>query len=147
MVDFWVCLGWILRRPFVIMPALPHGNLPTNLSRSAALERTYLAYFRTALNFAMLGVFIAQLFSLQHMLSHDSEFGFFRVGLPLSCACYGVSIIVSVIGAFRFWRQQQAMANSKVYVGGWELNVIALFTAAVSVLRGTALRPLVLILE
>lgn len=84
----------------------------------------------------MLGVFIAQLFSLQHMMSnnisHDPVFGFYKVGLPLACTCYGVSIVVSLLGAYRFWRQQSAMANSKVHVGGWEVNTVGIFTALVS---------------
>ncbi|KAL1959195.1 hypothetical protein VTO42DRAFT_2700 [Malbranchea cinnamomea] len=95
-----------------------------------ALERTFLAYFRTSLTFAILGVFIAQLFSIQRRVHHDPEFGFYKVGLPLSCACYGVAIIVSLLGAHRFWRQQQAMANSKVYAGGWDLNAVGILTVA-----------------
>jgi uncharacterized membrane protein YidH (DUF202 family) len=96
-----------------------------------ALERTFLAYIRTSVAFAMLGVLIAQLFSIQHAQAHDPVFGFYRVGLPMACSCYGVAIVTALLGAYRFWRQQNAMANSKVHAGGWELKVIGLLTTVV----------------
>jgi predicted branched-subunit amino acid permease len=79
----------------------------------------------------MLGVLIAQLFSIQQAQAHDPVFGFYRVGLPMACSCYGVAIVTALLGAHRFWRQQSAMANSKVHAGGWELKVIGLLTTGV----------------
>ncbi|PGH18175.1 hypothetical protein AJ80_04562 [Polytolypa hystricis UAMH7299] len=99
-----------------------------------ALERTYLAYIRTSLSFAFLGVLIAQLFSLQEAPSQKpGPFGFYEVGLPLACVCYGVAIVMAFVGAIRFWRQQNALARGKVYVGGWELGAAAIFTFAYTV--------------
>lgn len=86
-----------------------------------ALERTYLGYFRTSLALAFLGVYIAQLFRLQHIENPNPVFGFFVLGIPLSCICTGAAIVVNLLGAYRFWRQQNAMLRGKIYGGGWEV--------------------------
>ncbi|KAK2880017.1 hypothetical protein FQN49_000652 [Arthroderma sp. PD_2] len=96
-----------------------------------ALERTYLAYIRTSLTFAILGVLIAQLFSLNHAVVHNPHFGFHRVGKPLACVCHAIAILVALAGAYRFWRQQHALARGKVYAGGRELNFIAFVSAGI----------------
>lgn len=88
---------------------------------SVALERTYLGYFRTSLALAFLGVFIAQLFRLQHTPHPDPVFGFFILGIPLSCICTGAAILVNLLGSYRFWRQQNAMLRGKILSGGWEM--------------------------
>lgn len=96
-----------------------------------ALERTYLAYIRTSVAFALLGVLIAQLFSLQHSHIHHPQFGFYKVGLPLSCICHGFAIVIALAGSCRFMRQQQAFARGKVHASGWELMMIGGLTTAV----------------
>lgn len=37
--------------------------------------------------------------------------------------CTGAAILVNALGAYRFWRQQNAMLRGKVLCGGWELQV------------------------
>ncbi|KAL8681643.1 MAG: hypothetical protein Q9186_002240 [Xanthomendoza sp. 1 TL-2023] len=86
-----------------------------------ALERTYLGYLRTSLALAFLGVFIAQLFRLQHTENPNPVFGFFVLGIPLSCICTGAAILINLLGAYRFWRQQNAMLRGKIQCGGWEV--------------------------
>ncbi|SLM34067.1 Domain of unknown function DUF202 [Lasallia pustulata] len=90
-----------------------------------ALERTFFAYIRTSLAFAMLGIYIAQLFRLQHTLDSGSGFGFFTLGIPLACLCTGAAIVIAVLGAYRFWRQQSAMLRGKIHVWGWDMAAIA----------------------
>lgn len=92
---------------------------------STALERTYLGYLRSSLAFAVLGIVIAQLFRLQHTAQPDLQIGFFVLGIPLACACISLGMTIALVGSYRFWRQQNAMARGKVYSGGWELNVVA----------------------
>ena len=103
---------------------------------AVALERTYLGYFRTSIAFSILGVTIAQLFRLQKPAAPNLRFGFFVLGIPLACACIGAALLVVVLGAYRFWRQQNALARGKVHAGGWELNFIALATALVCPRQG-----------
>ncbi|KAL4902148.1 hypothetical protein BDW74DRAFT_169650 [Aspergillus multicolor] len=96
-----------------------------------ALERTFLAYIRTSVIFAMQGVLIAQLFRLQS--THSSKgLGYHDVGVPLSVTCHCAAILTAVLGAHRFWKQQSAIALGTVYAGGWELNCIGFLTTAVS---------------
>ncbi|KAJ5498554.1 hypothetical protein N7453_007605 [Penicillium expansum] len=90
------------------------GNLIDTIK---ALERTFLAYIRTSTVIAMQGVLIAQLFRLQRPLEKVDRLSFHEVGIPLSVTCHFVAVIVALIGAFRFWRQQNAIARGKVYAG------------------------------
>ena len=91
-----------------------------------ALERTFLGYLRTSLALSMVSVIIAQLFRLQHAQNPNNVFGFFVLGIPLACVCIGAAIIVLLLGAHRFWRQQNAILRGKVHAGGWEVNAIGL---------------------
>ena len=101
--------------------------------RFLALERTYLGYLRTSLALAMLGVIIAQLFRLQHTENPNKVLGFFVLGVPLSCTCSGAAILVILLGAYRFWRQQNAMLRGKVHVAGWDMLSILAITFVVSI--------------
>ncbi|CAG8135424.1 unnamed protein product [Penicillium salamii] len=92
-----------------------------------ALERTFLAYIRTSTVIAMQGVLVAQLFRLQRPTGPVDRLSFHDVGVPLSVACHFVAVIVALIGAFRFWKQQNAMARGKIFAGGWELNSVGVF--------------------
>ncbi|OQE28870.1 hypothetical protein PENSTE_c003G08112 [Penicillium steckii] len=91
-----------------------------------ALERTFLAYIRTSVVIAMQGVLIAQLFRLQRSDSNEDRLKFYEVGIPLSVACHCVAVIVALIGAYRFWRQQSAVSLGKVHAGGWEVNSVGI---------------------
>lgn len=105
------------------------------LTMVTALERTFLGYMRTSVAFAMLGIFIAQLFRLQHTLNPGAGFGFFTLGIPLACICTFAAIIIALLGAYRFWRQQNAMLRGKIHVWGWEMAAIAITALGVSTSR------------
>lgn len=106
-------------------------RLKSLLSPLPALERTFLGYLRTSLALAMLSVIIAQLFRLEHAQRPDKVFGYFALGIPLACVCTGTAIVVLLLGAHRFWRQQNAILRGKVHAGGWEMLVIGLMIALV----------------
>ncbi|KAJ5818832.1 hypothetical protein N7474_004423 [Penicillium riverlandense] len=91
-----------------------------------AMERTFLAYIRTSTVIAMQGVLVAQLFRLQQSKSEQGTLRFQQVGVPLSVACHCVAILVGLIGAYRFWKQQGAIALGKIYAGGWEVNMVGI---------------------
>lgn len=80
----------------------------------------------------MQGVLIAQLFRLQRPNTEVHRLSFHAVGIPLSVACHFVAVFVALIGAFRFWRQQNAISRGKVYVGGWDMNSVGIFLFIVS---------------
>ncbi|CAG8061297.1 unnamed protein product [Penicillium salamii] len=96
-----------------------------------ALERTFLAYIRTSVVIAQQGVLIAQLFRLQTAEALADKLGFHQVGVPLSVTCHGVAILVALVGAFRFWRQQGAIARNKIHAGGWELNSVGILLGCI----------------
>jgi uncharacterized membrane protein YidH (DUF202 family) len=97
-----------------------------------ALERTFLGYLRTSLAFAMTGVLIAQLFRLQHTVNPNLNLGFFVMGIPLAAIFIGFGAVVLLVGAFRFWRQQNAMIRGKVHRGGLEISMVMLGSIVVS---------------
>lgn len=80
----------------------------------------------------MQGVLIAQLFRLQRPTAPQDRLRFYDVGIPLAVTCHCVAIIVALIGAYRFWRQQSAISLGKVHAGGWELNWVGILLGMVS---------------
>ena len=98
----------------------------------AALERTFLGYLRTGLAFSILGIVIAQLFRLEHT-EVPQPFGFFILGIPLACICIGAAVVITLLGAYRFWRQQNAMVRGKVHAGGWELTAVGVTAVVVRI--------------
>jgi len=106
-------------------------HLATSTDGILALERTFLAYIRTSLVIAMQGVLIAQLFRLQRSPTSEDRLRFYEVGIPLSVTCHGVAVLVALIGAYRFWKQQSAISRGKIHAGGWELNSVGTLLFAV----------------
>jgi hypothetical protein len=68
---------------------------------------------------------------LQHNATPSLIFGFFVLGKPLACICQGAAIYTLVIGAFRTWRSQNAIARGKAISGGFEIILLALGVFAV----------------
>ena len=99
----------------------------------SALERTFLGYLRTSVALSMVAVIIAQLFRLEHNAKPNRTFGFYALGIPLACVCIGAAIAVLLLGAYRFWRQQNAILRGKVHAGGWEVNAIGVTVLMVCV--------------
>ncbi|KAI5366284.1 hypothetical protein Slin14017_G039240 [Septoria linicola] len=100
--------------------SVPHVDCRDHLAN----ERTFLAYMRTSVALSMMGVVMAQLWRLQHSHSPDPVFGYFVLSIPLSVIFQCSALLVVVLGAVRYWRQQEAMAIGKVFAGGWELAVV-----------------------
>jgi len=88
---------------------------------AASLERTYLGYVRTSVALSTTGVTLAQLFRLSgSMATADPVRGGFAVA-----TCFIVAaVLVVLLGAVRYWRQQTALARGKVLAGGFELLLI-----------------------
>jgi hypothetical protein len=80
----------------------------------------------------MQGVLVAQLFRLQDSQVQQDGLRFHQVGIPLSVACHGVAILVAFVGAYRFWKQQGAVALGKIHAGGWEVNIVGILLFCVS---------------
>ncbi|WPH01701.1 Hypothetical protein R9X50_00455300 [Acrodontium crateriforme] len=101
--------------------SVPHVECRDHLAN----ERTFLAYLRTSAALSMIGIFIAQLYRLHHSRNPDPKFGYFVISKPLAVIFQGSALVLILLGAIRFFRQQSAMARGKVHAGGWEVFVIA----------------------
>ncbi|TKA77034.1 hypothetical protein B0A49_02317 [Cryomyces minteri] len=84
---------------------VPHADCRDHLAN----ERTFLAYLRTSLTLSMIGVTVAQLFRIQHAPSPSPVFGYFVLGKPLAAVFEAAAILMTLLGAYRSWRQQNAM--------------------------------------
>ncbi|CAJ2501076.1 Uu.00g039290.m01.CDS01 [Anthostomella pinea] len=82
-----------------------------------ALERTFLAWLRTSLAFASIGIAITQLFRLNTSLADgqtDPNFQRIRhLGKPLGAAFLGISILVLFLGYQRYYQSQQWVMKGK----------------------------------
>jgi len=84
-----------------------------------ALERTFLAWLRTSLAFASIGIAITQLFRLHSNLSTDEDAQPHSVehlrhlGKPLGATFIGIAILVLTAGARRFYEIQGWLQHGK----------------------------------
>lgn len=98
-----------------------------------ALERTYLAYIRTASAFAQFGVTIAQLFKLNDYRNGISNVTSLRIGRALGATVEGIAILVLLSGAFYFAQQQTGLMKGVVVSRGYHLWVMTVVSVVVSV--------------
>lgn len=90
----------------------------------------------------MIGVVIAQLFRLQHTAAPSPVFGYFILAKPLAALFQIVAMLLSVVGAHRFWRQQMNMARGKIVAGGWEVYLVMITVLLVSQYLDTKIHDL-----
>ncbi|PWW73289.1 hypothetical protein C7212DRAFT_284782 [Tuber magnatum] len=96
--------------------------VPSNAARDhLALERTYLAYHRTSLVFAIFAAITAQLTVIQQAPNPPTTFGFRHIGKPISILLVCFSLVVSVLGVLRWWRLQSGLLRGAAIAGGLEV--------------------------
>ncbi|EOA90409.1 uncharacterized protein SETTUDRAFT_167276 [Exserohilum turcica Et28A] len=86
-----------------------------------ALERTFLAWLRTSLSFASIGIAITQLFRLNTSLSNAPDFQspaspqakLRQLGKPLGATFIGISILMLLIGFHRYFEAQHYVIRGK----------------------------------
>ena len=67
---------------------------------------------------------VTQLLRLAHSINPNQFFGYYVLGKPLGALFQVAAMILTLIGAHRYWRQQMSMARGKVWASGWEIYVI-----------------------
>lgn len=80
------------------------------------LERTFLAWLRTSLSFASIGVAITQLFRLNTSLSASQSANAHtlrHLGKPLGAIFLGISILMLFLGYHRYFQAQQWIIKGK----------------------------------
>jgi len=77
-----------------------------SMELTLANERTYLAWLRTSLSFASIGVAITQLFRLSTSLQPGQSPGGYanlrRLGRPLGATFIGIAVLVLLLGVHRY---------------------------------------------
>ncbi len=81
-------------------------------------ERTFLAWLRTSLAFASIGIAVTQLFRLNTTTSSSGAAGdpFYRLrqlGKPLGATFLGISIVVLFVGFHRYFESQHWIIRGK----------------------------------
>ncbi len=95
---------------------LEHGASGGDPRDYLALERTFLAWFRTSVSLISFGVVTTQLFILKDV---DP-----KKGKILGAVMYCGGAIVLLLGCVRYFRQQRLLTQGKALSGGWHHQVL-----------------------
>ncbi|KAI0136619.1 hypothetical protein BJ170DRAFT_20506 [Xylariales sp. AK1849] len=102
-----------------------------------ALERTFLAWLRTSLAFASIGIGITQLFRLNTSLSDGTDDSSMRtlrhLGKPLGACFLGISILVLLLGYQRYFQSQQWVMKGKFPASRGTIILVSLIAFALMV--------------
>ena len=97
-------------------------------------ERTFLAWLRTSLSFASIGIAITQLFRLDTTLTKSPRIEKLRhVGKPLGATFIGVGILVLLIGFHRYFESQHYIMQGRFPASRGSVALIAFCTGALTV--------------
>ncbi|KAI0845130.1 hypothetical protein F5Y00DRAFT_247111 [Daldinia vernicosa] len=100
-----------------------------------ALERTFLAWLRTSLSFASIGIAITQLFRLNTAIEPDDPqfLTIRRVGKPLGATFIGISILILLLGYRRYYQGQQWVIKGKFPASRGTIIIVSLVACALIV--------------
>ncbi|KAI1083263.1 hypothetical protein F5B20DRAFT_453698 [Whalleya microplaca] len=102
-----------------------------------ALERTFLAWLRTSLAFASIGIAITQLFRLNTSIidaQDDPRLHTVRhIGTPLGATFLGISILVLFLGYHRYYQSQQWVMKGKFPASRGTIILVSLVAFALMV--------------
>ncbi|KAL2175934.1 uncharacterized protein P884DRAFT_204463, partial [Thermothelomyces heterothallicus CBS 202.75] len=99
-----------------------------------ALERTFLAWLRTSLAFASIGIAITQLFRLNTSLAEDTKQAerLRHLGKPLGTAFLAVSILILLLGYNRYLQGQYWVIQGKFPASRGTVMLVALIAFTVT---------------
>ncbi|RBR18380.1 uncharacterized protein FIESC28_06153 [Fusarium coffeatum] len=107
-----------------------------------AIERTFLAWLRTSLSFASIGIAVTQLFRLNTSLEsgHDGDKISDRnaatlrhMGKPLGTTFLGISILVLFLGYKRYFQSQHWVIKGKFPASRGTIMIVAFVALAIMV--------------
>jgi len=79
----------------------------------------------------MMGVIISQVMRLMHSPTPNPVLGYYVTSVPLAAICHSTALLISVMGAARYFRVQKEAARGNAVSGGWEISVIGILSLAV----------------
>ena len=107
---------------------------------TATSERTFLAWLRTSLAFASIGIAVTQLFRLNTTISEGegltpvpSPPGTIRlrqVGKPLGATFLGISILVLIVGGRRYFEAQVSRIGVPIVAGSALWTPLAIYAGS-----------------
>jgi uncharacterized membrane protein YidH (DUF202 family) len=105
---------------------------------SSKSERTFLAWLRTSLSFASIGIAITQLFRLNTSIGnidpeHPALNHLRRIGKPLGAAFIGIAILILFIGFHRYFESQHYVIRGKFPASRGSIFIVALVAFAITV--------------
>ncbi|KAL8846826.1 MAG: hypothetical protein Q9221_008112 [Calogaya cf. arnoldii] len=103
-----------------------------------ALERTFLAWLRTSLAFASIGIAITQLFRLNTTISEreglepqpGGSYHLRQVGKPLGATFMGIAILILIVGGRRYFESQYWIIRGKFPASRGSIFLVTLIAAA-----------------
>ncbi|CAK7264557.1 hypothetical protein SEPCBS119000_001057 [Sporothrix epigloea] len=100
-----------------------------------ALERTFLAWLRTSLAFASIGIAVTQLFRLNTTVGDEkSKLNSLRhIGRPLGTTFLGISVLVLFLGYRRYYQSQQWILKGKFPASRGTILVVSLVAFALMI--------------
>lgn len=102
-----------------------------------ALERTFLAWLRTSLSFASIGIAITQLFRLNTSLQDGSSpidrNQLHHVGKPLGATFIAIAIVILFIGFHRYFESQHYVIKGKFPASRGSIFLVTLIGGALIV--------------
>jgi len=100
-----------------------------------ALERTFLAWLRTSLAFASIGIAITQLFRLNTSLAEDGQQAdrLRHMGKPLGATFLSISILILFLGYKRYLSAQYWVIKGKFPASRGTIMVVSFIAFAVTV--------------
>lgn len=109
-----------------------------------ANERTYLAWLRTSLTFASIGVAVAQFFKLQttstKAMKEDQPFSVRKLSTVLGGLFVASGLIVITCGVFRYFNTQRLLQHGKFPASrGLVMLCFLLTTVLIAITLGTLL--------
>ncbi|CAM1505649.1 Fc.00g112860.m01.CDS01 [Cosmosporella sp. VM-42] len=103
-----------------------------------AIERTFLAWLRTSLAFASIGIAVTQLFRLNTSLIKDGQGGsngetLRQMGKPLGATFLGISILILFLGYKRYFMSQEWVMRGKFPASRGTVTIVAFVAFAIMV--------------
>lgn len=90
-----------------------------------SLERTFLAYVRTASALVSFGIIITQLFVLKKVNP--------RTGSIFGAIMSAGGIAVTLIGCLRYFKQQKYLTHGKAISAGWDIVILWILVFAITI--------------